>query len=201
MASNAQSRSRRDHSLWDKAINEQWGGLRPILSPEESLAAAKKLYRHAMGIAWSGKWELTSGRRRTWPRWREDGNRMVHVFFVNHEKGLRDIVHLISHYCHRRLHRYDKPHSIRQVRLEAKLTKFAISRRWHEGTLKKEPTPEAEATQVESPMKPDKVHLRYRRMVARRDKWRQELDRSKRLFAKAEAEVRGYERRHGERLN
>jgi hypothetical protein len=128
---------------------------------------------------------------------------MVHVFFVNPEKGLRDMIHLISHYCHRRLHRGDKPHSIRQLRLEAKLTKFAISRRWHEGTLKKqpkEPTTQPEVTQIESAPKPDKVVLRYRRMKARLDKWARELERSKRLYAKAQREVRAYERRHGNRV-
>jgi hypothetical protein len=32
----------------------------------------------------------------------------------------------MSHYCHWRLHPNDKPHSIRQARLEAKLAKFAV---------------------------------------------------------------------------
>jgi hypothetical protein len=41
---------------------------------------------------------------------------------------------------------------------------------------------------------------RYRRMVARRDRWADQLDRAKRLAAKAEAEVRAYERRHRDRL-
>jgi hypothetical protein len=194
-STDSRGRSRRDHSLWDKAINDQWGGLRPILSPEESLAAAKKLYRHATGKAWKGKWELASGNRHTWPR--------RGIYYVNPdrrwgERGLRAIIHAISHYCHRRLHPNDKPHSIRQLRLEARLTKFALERRWHEGTLKRQPeAPEPVATE---PAKPDRVLLRYRRMVTRRDKWRVEAERAKRLLAKAECEVRTYERRHRERV-
>jgi hypothetical protein len=195
-AANYLSKTRRDHDLWDAKINDKWGGVQPVLSPEESLLAAKKLYRHAMGKAWPRKWALTSGRRYTWPR--------SGVFYVNPDRrgfgtrGLRDIIHLMSHWCHRRLHPGDKPHSIRQLRLEARLTKFALDRRWHEGALKKEPT--AAAAPVEK-SKPDVVVQRYSRMVGRRDKWKRELERAKRLFAKAESEVRAYERRHRERLS
>jgi hypothetical protein len=148
-----------------------------------------------MGKAWPRKWALTSGRRYTWPR--------SGVFYVNPDRrgfdnrGLRDIIHLMSHWCHRRLHPQDKPHSIRQLRLEARLTKFALDRRWHEGTLRKEP--KVEPAKVETP-KPDKIVLRYRRMVSRRDKWAKEAERAKRLLTKAEREVRAYERRHKERL-
>jgi hypothetical protein len=191
MGTKAQSRTRRNHKLWDERVNGLWSG-QPVLSPEESLAAAKKLYRHAMGKSWKGKWELTSGNRRTWARYG--------TFYVNPDertwtnRGLREIVHSISHYCHRRLHPNDAPHSIRQMRLEAKLTKFALDRKWHEGTLKK---PEKVAPE---PVKPDKVVQRYQRMVNRRDKYDKELERSKRLLAKAEKEVRAYERRHGDRV-
>jgi len=37
-------------------------------------------------------------------------------------------------------------------------------------------------------------------MVARRDRWKAAAERATRLFAKAEAEVRVYERRHRDRL-
>lgn len=125
--------TRRDRSLWAREIADQWGGLRPILSPEESLAAAKKLWRHAVGKSWSGKWALTSGRRSSRP--------LRGVFYVNPdergERGLRELIHSISHVAHQRLHPNDAPHSIRQVQLESRLTKFAISRRWHEGSLKR----------------------------------------------------------------
>lgn len=186
---NSQSRTRRDHEIWDRMINDQWNGANPVLSPEESLAAAKKLYRHAMGKAWHGTWELTSGRSYTWAR--------MGVFKVNPNRrhgGLRQIIHLISHYCHGRLHPRDKPHSIRQARLEAKLTKFAIARRWHEGTLKREP--KAEPVKL----KPDAIQQRYARIVKRRLKYEADLKRATRLRMKAAQEQRAYERRHGSRL-
>lgn len=184
---------RRDPDLWNRMVNSRFAGQQPILSPEESLAAARKLYRHAMGKTWPGKWELTSGNRYTWPR--------RGVFYVNPDKrelqtrGLRALIHDISHYCHRRLHPSDSAHSIRQARLEARLVKFALERRWHEGALCKEPKPEP----VEKP-KPDLVQQRYSRLVSRRDKWARESERAARLLKKAEAEVRTYERRHKERL-
>jgi hypothetical protein len=126
------------------------------------------------------------------------------TFYVNPnrrygEKGLRDIIHLISHHCHRRLHPGDKPHSIRQLRLEAKLTKFAVAR-WGKDAPKPEAKAAPAAVVAEVKAKPDKVVQRYRRMVARRDRWADQLDRAKRLAAKAEAEVRAYERRHRDRL-
>jgi hypothetical protein len=192
----ALSRTRRDHSLWDQRVNDLWGGLRPVLSAEESVKAARKLYRHAMGKAWPGKWAVVSGNRHSYPR--------RGIFNVNPdrrwgERGLRAIIHSISHYCHRRLHPGDKPHSIRQLRLEAKLTRFAVAR-WGAGAPPKiEVEPAAKIEAVVKP-KPDVVVQRYQRMVARRDKWARELDRAKRLLAKAEVEARTYERRHRDRL-
>lgn len=193
---NALSRTRRDHKLWDDRVNDLWGGAKPVLPPEETLAAAKKLWRHATGKPWPGKWELTSGRRYTWPR--------RGTFYVNPDRtgawnppGFRDVIHLIAHYAHRRLHPFDKPHSIRQLRLEAKLTRFAVAR-WGPNA----PAPKAKepAAPPEPKAKPDPVRVRYQRMVARRDKWTKELDRAKRLLTKAEREVRAYERRHRERV-
>lgn len=189
---NAQSRTRRDPGLWDRMVNDKFGGTQPILSGEESIAAAKKLYRHAMGRAFTGKVELTSGNRYTWVKYG--------VMSVNpdkrerHTRGMRSMIHDLSHYCHYRLHPGDKPHSIRQLRLEAKLVKFALGRRWHEGALAKPEKVVAEKA------KPDLIKQRYQRMINRRDKYAKELERSKRLLAKASREVRAYETRHKNRL-
>ncbi len=190
----AQSRTRRDPAIWDRWVNDRFKG-RPVLSPEDSIAAARKLYRHAMGRPWKGEVKLTSGNRYTWV---EGG-----VLYVNpnrHGGGLREIVHLISHYAHRRLHPRDKPHSIRQARLERKLATFAIERGWHEGQPVVKLRAKAEKPEPVEQPKPDKVAQRYHRMVSRRDKWKREAERAKRLLAKAEREVRQYERRHGERV-
>lgn len=180
----------RDPGLWDRLVNDRFGSAMPILSPQESIAAARKLYRHAMGKSFPGKIVLTSGNRYTWVR--------RGVMAVNPDKrerdarGLRALIHDLSHYCHSRLHPQDSPHSARQARLEGKLVTFALSRGFTEGALKREPA-------APKP-KPDLIQQRYSRMVNRRDKYARELERAKRLLAKATREVREYERRHSSRV-
>lgn len=187
--------TKRDPELWERMVNSKFAGQQPILSDEESMIAARKLYRHAMGKPWPWRWEITSGNRYTWARGR--------VFRVNpdkrelHVRGLRALIHDMSHFCHRMLHPEDAPHSIRQARLEARLVKFALDRKWHEGALKPEPKL---VPVVEPKAKPDVVKQRYSRLVSRRDKWEREFERAKRLLAKASSEVKTYERRHGSRL-
>ncbi len=180
----------RDPGLWDRLVNDRFGSAQPILSPQESILAARKLYRHAMGKAFPGEVTLTSGNRYTWVRRR--------VLVVNPDKrerdarGLRAMIHDISHYCHSRLHPNDSAHSPRQARLEGKLVTFALAKGFTEGALKRDPpAPKA---------KPDIVQQRYARMVNRRDKYAREMERAKRLLAKAEREVREYGRRHKDRI-
>lgn len=175
------TKTRRDHSLWEKSINDKWDGQRPILSPEESLLAAQKLYRHAMGKPWHGKWEIVGGNRHTWVR--------RGTFYVNPnrpwgERGLRGIIHMVAHWCHRRLHPEDKPHSIRQMRLEAKLTKYAIAGRWHEGALKEKAKP--------LPKKPSRAERVKKLQLAqvRMRRYRTEYERAQRLLAKAAKDCR-----------
>lgn len=193
MAAAAQG-TRRDPELWDRLVNSRFGGEHPVLTAEESTKAAKRLYRVAMGKRWTGPIQLTSGNRYTWVK--------SGVLFVNPDRhafrtrGLREIIHNLAHYAHARLHPNDAPHSARQARLEGRLVSYALRNGFLDGKLAPKPKPEPEP----SAAKPDKVRQRYDRMVKRRDKWREELDRAKRLLAKAETECRAYERRHGERL-
>src|SRR5436190_12558162 len=92
----------RKPETWDKLVNERWGGEQPVLSPDESIAAAKRLYRKAMGRPWTGGVRITSGNRITWIR--------RGVLVVNPDKrerdarGLRAIIHDLSHFAHSRLH-------------------------------------------------------------------------------------------------
>lgn len=183
----------RDPELWDRLVNERFGAAQPILSGPESIAAARKLYRTAMGKPWTGKVQLTSGRRYTWVR---NG-----VLFVNPDmqqrecRGLRALIHDLSHYCHSQLHPNDAAHSRRQAQLEGRMVKAALSRGFLEGKLKPK-----EKMAPEPKAKPDPVQQRYARMINRRDKHAKELERAQRLLAKATREVREYERRHGERV-
>lgn len=180
----------RDPGLWDRLVNERFGAAQPILSGPESIIAARKLWRHATGKPFAGKIRLTSGNRYT----SVDGR----VMSVNPDKqeqqarGLRALIHDISHEAHRRLNPRDSAHSARQARLEGRLVTFALTRGFVDGALKRDPP-------APKP-KPSLIQQRHARMVSRRDKWAKELERAKRLLAKAERELRTYERRNAEKI-
>lgn len=188
----------RDPGLWDRLVNERWGGVQPVLSPEDSIIAAKRLFRFAMGREFRGEVKLTSGRRYTWVR--------RGVMAVNpdmrqaHARGLRAIIHDLSHYAHSILHPDDAPHSRRQAQLEGRMVTYAINAGWGDGQVRRlGPAPQPKpAPEPKPPV--DKVVVKHARMVARRDKYRKELARIERLLAKAEREVRDYQRRHKGRV-
>lgn len=179
----------REPGLWDRLVNDKFNGEQPVLSPDESVRAAKRLYKRAMGKPWLGAVKTVSGRRYTWVRGK--------VMSVNpdmpqrHARGLRAIIHDISHYAHSRLNPNDAPHSARQAYIERDLVDYAIQAGFADGALKSKAKPKVLA---------DKVVARYNAMVNRRDKWAKEAERATRLLKKAEGEVRTYEKRHGERL-
>lgn len=187
MAGKRVSGALRDRSAWDQLVTAKFAGKNPVLSDQESIAAARRLYRRAMGKPFTGEVKITSGRRTTWVR--------RGVMSVNPNQrggGLREIIHSISHYAHGRLNPKDAPHSWRQAHIEGDLADFAIKSGFLEGKLA--------SKAVRPSAKPDKVQQKYAAMVKRRDKWVGELERAKRLSAKAAREVLEYERRHKDRL-
>ena len=131
------SKNETEKGLWDRLVNNKFNGLQPILSEVDSLYAARKLYRKAMGREWCGEFKLTSGNRYTWirrgvfyvnPDKRERGSIQQAFGFDNDEvRGLRAIIHDVSHICHYRLRPNDAAHSKHQAYLERDLTDYAIS--------------------------------------------------------------------------
>jgi len=184
----------RKADVWNRLVNEKFDGQSPILSPEASVKAAKRLYRKAMGDPWRGPVKVTSGNRQTWVR---RGTLIVNPDQHNRpNRGLREIIHAISHYAHARLHPNDAPHSRRQAQLEGRLATHAVKSGWlDEGAL--EPKPRGAK---EPGPKPDIVGQRYQRIANREAKWAAKLEQAKRLHAKAKREKRVYELRHGDRL-
>jgi len=116
------------------AVNGQWPENVPELTGPEAVAAAKRLYRFAMKRAWKGTWKLTSGRRYTWPRGR--------TFYVNPARGdglhggWRDLVHMMSHYCHREQFPRAKPHGANHHFLEKEMVAYVIKSGWLDGRLR-----------------------------------------------------------------
>ena len=129
------------------AVNSQWPDVVPELTGDEAMAAAKRLYRLAMKKAWPGKWELTSGNRFTWARGR--------TFYVNPKRtgwgvvnGWHDLVHMMSHYCHRQLHPRAKPHSGAHHFLEKERVAYVVAQGWLNGTLRKPDAPKVDAAAI-----------------------------------------------------
>ena len=131
------SKNETEKGLWDRLVNNKFDGKQPILSEVDSLYAARKLYRKAMGREWCGEFKLTSGNRYTWirrgvfyvnPDKRERGSIQQAFGFDNDEvRGVRAIIHDVSHICHYRLRPNDAAHSKHQAYLERDLTDYAIS--------------------------------------------------------------------------
>lgn len=167
------------------AVNSQWPADLPDLTGEEAIAAAKRLYRFAMKKPWPGKWELTSGNRYTWARGR--------IFKVNPkrtgwtETGWRDLVHMMSHYCHRQLFPKAKPHSGAHHFLEKEMVAYVIGQGWLKGTLRK----------PGKPAKADPRAVRHQRVLAGIERWEAKRKRAEKALAKLRRRATYYERVNG----
>lgn len=164
-------------------VNSQWPEVVPELTGPEAVAAAKRLYRLAMGRPFKGTFKIVSGNRYTWVR---NG-----VFSVNPartgsglETGWRDLVHMISHLCHQRLHPTWKPHGPEHHALERRLVAYVIEQGWLDGKLKKEPKP-----------KVDPIVIRHKRVLQGIKRWTTKLKRAQTALKKLERQRRYYERK------
>jgi len=178
-----------EKGLYDRLVNNKWPSNAPRPTDQEALSGAKRLYRKAMGKPWKGKMILVRGNRHTWIRGLE-GRFEVNPNRSRGYGGWKGIVHGISHYCHRRLHPGDRPHSNRQARLERDLTDYVLEKGFLEGKLKSKALPKE---------KVDLIPVRYKRMVARQAAWQKKVSRAKNALQKVKKEMREYERRHGDR--
>lgn len=165
-------------------VNSQWPEIVPELTGHEALAAAKRLYRFAMKKPYKGKWKLVSGNRYTWV-WN-------HTFCVNPNytgrgavNGWHDLVHFVSHYCHRRLWPAHKPHSATHHHLEREMVAYVIKSGWLDGKLKGK-------AQTKAPV--DQKAVRLARINSRIDKWEAKRKRAHNALKKLERQRKYYER-------
>ena len=178
-----------DKELWDRLVNSKWPSEKNLVPTEqEAIRGAKRLYRIAMGHAWTGKVKLTSGNRYTWIR--------HGVLYVNpnhsRESGWKGIVHCISHWAHYRKNPQEKPHSPKQAYIERDLVDYVLSNGWLDGSLKK--------TKAKPKPKIDIVQVRYQRILKREAAWKAKLSRAKNAWSKLDKQRREYEQRYGSRL-
>lgn len=125
---------------WYRRVNDAWPDKVPALTADEAVRAARKLYRFAMRRTWTGDVRVTSGRRYTWIR--------HGVLVVNPDQGWHQLVHMISHYCHDRLHPDVHGHNAAHARAELRMIKAVVRRGWLDGRLRSEPKPETQPPTV-----------------------------------------------------
>lgn len=179
---------------WYGRVNETWdahgaGFGMQALSPEESIKAAKKIYRFMFGKSFPGDVRATSGRRVTWIR--------RGVMSVNPDRqernarGLRALVHDLSHYGHFKLYPGERPHSGTHARLEIRIIKQAIARGWLEGALAPPaPVPEPEPSAAKAEARQRKIDALGKRLEA----WERKQRRAENAIKKIRRSLAAYAR-------
>lgn len=171
------------HKTRYRTVNGTWPDNLPIPTGPEALTACKLLYRKFRGQPYRGKWELTSGRRYTWPR----GG----VFYVNpnrHGRGWHHIVHMMSHLVWRRLFPNAKPHAPGHAHLEKQMIEHVVNSGWLDGKLRR-----AKKAAAAAPVDPKVARLL--RLKARLKKWQARERRAENAVQKLKHQINGYERR------
>src|SRR5215831_3729989 len=112
---------------WYERVNAEWPKNIPQLTAGEAKRAAKRLYRYGMRRTFRGRVVITSGNRSTWV--------MHGELRVNPGDGWHGLVHMLSHYAHRRRFPNEKPHSKSHARLELAMVKQVVKRGWLNGDL------------------------------------------------------------------
>lgn len=147
-------------------------------TPQEAMAAARRLWRFAMKRPWRGPVRLTSGKRYT--RIRRG------VLYVNPDHcgmGWHQLVHSMSHRCAFRLYPGKKPHSPQHAFLEKEMIQHVITSGWLEGKLRR---PEKVKPAV------DLQEVRHQRVLARVKAWEAKRKRAETALRKLRRQVRYY---------
>jgi hypothetical protein len=157
-------------------VNATWPESLPTMTGVEAIRAAKRLYRRTMGKAWPGTWKAGRGNHRTYPR----GS----VFLVNPGQGWHDMVHDLSHYCHRKLYPTHRPHAHSHAEVERDMIRHVLEGGWLDGRLR--PQPKA---------KPPVADVRYARVLARITSWERKAKRAENALKKLRRQRAYYERK------
>jgi hypothetical protein len=171
------------NGAWPEGSNDG-RDLKP--TPQEAVAAAKRLYRLVMGKPFTKPVKATSGNRRTGTR---SGTLYVNPNLgVPHwPQGWHGLVHDLSHHCHDRLHPRHKPHDGRGTHawIERQMIQHVVRSGWLEGKLKREPKPK-----LERPIQ----DIRRARVLASIKRWQGKLKRAQSALRKLERKRRYYEK-------
>lgn len=164
-------------------VNAEWPHPLPALTPQEAVSAAKRLWQFGTKRGWKGRVQLTSGNRSTWIRWsRKPGE--GRIFYVNPDKGWRNLVHDISHLVHYTLHPDLSGHDWRHGHLERAMVSLVVSKGWLEGKLRREPRP-----------KPNPQEVHHARIVARIKAWETKRKRAENALKRLKKQKAYYDKR------
>jgi len=166
---------------YEKANAVKPEGIVTPLTFSEAEKAVRKMFRHLQGKKFPYKIVETSGNRYTWLQGGE--------FRVNCEKGWDDLIHLFSHWYHRNWIG-GKPHNKKHARLEKNLRKWAVSKSWFNGSLKREEA-EFDAVVVKALTIQDRAE-KAKKMMA---KWETKVKRAKTMLKKWTLKVRYYDKK------
>jgi len=170
------------NSQWPEGTNEG-RDLKP--TPQEAMAAARRLYRLGFGKPFKGKIVLTSGNRATWIR----GN----VLYVNPDQrqwwcstggGWHEIVHGMSHYVAARLH--GSAHDHRHAWIERTMIEHVVKSGWLDGKLRRPEKPK--------PTADDKRRAKLDGIERRLASWRTKRKRAETAIRKLERQRAYYEK-------
>ena len=175
-----------------QSVNGQWPegtnegrALKP--TPDEAVAAAKRLYRFAFKRPFRGKFKITSGRNYTWPR--------RGVFNVNPDQrkgGWHELVHSMSHYATHRQFPNAKAHGPQHAFIEREMIKYVIDSGWLEGKLKSKRKPKLPA---------DPKAVRAARVAARIKAWEAKKRRAENALKKLQRSARYYQKQTAPGMN
>lgn len=160
-----------------QSVNGAWPEAIPSLTSQEAIVAKRKLFRLVMKRPLRIKnIKVTSGNRHQY---------LLHL--VNPERGWKDLVHGLSHQCHRKLHAGHKPHDGRGTHafIERTMIEHVVNSGWLEGKLKRAEEPKPEV---------DMKAMRAERVAARIAAWEAKRKRADTALRKLARQARYYER-------
>lgn len=164
------------NSKWPEGTNDGYD-LKP--TPQEAIAAARHLYRLAMGYRFKGRIKLTSGRRYTDVRC---GTLYVNPNYRN--GGWHELVHLLSHHCAWRLYR--EGHGPRHAFIEREMINKVVTSGWLDGKLQRKPR--------EVKPKPERKTVERERTAAALKRWTTKRKRAETAIRKLTVKMRRQER-------
>jgi hypothetical protein len=175
-----------------QSVNGQWPegtnegrDLKP--TPEEAIAAAKRLYRFAFKKPYRGEFKITSGRNYTFPRWG--------VFNVNPDQrngGWHELVHSMSHFATSRLYPNANGHGPQHAFMEREMIKYVVDSGWLDGKLRSKKKPKATV---------DPRTVRAARVAARIKSWEAKKRRAENALKKLQRSARYYEKQTAPEVN